>query len=71
MKYLEWPYRAFIKTPKNGNFCEDLLIEYDFEAFEADSEPLSVAMIMVPRFMKQLRRSLLIKKSITNFYRVL
>ena len=25
-------YREYIKTVKNGNFCEELLIENDFEA---------------------------------------
>ena len=71
VKYLEWPYRAFIKTPKNGKFCEDLLIEYDFEDFEAHSEPLSIVIIMVPKLVRQLGRSLLIKKSITNSHCVL
>ena len=27
-----WPYRAYIKTTKNGDFCEELLSENDFEA---------------------------------------
>ena len=27
-----WPYRAYIKTAKNGHFCEELLSENDFEA---------------------------------------
>ena len=31
-KYLGWPYRACIKTAKNGDFCEELLSENDFEA---------------------------------------
>ena len=26
------PYRIYIKTAKNGGFCEELLIENDFEA---------------------------------------
>ena len=30
--YLGWPYRAYIKTAKNGNFCEKLPSENDFEA---------------------------------------
>ena len=25
LKYLGWLYRAYIKTTKNGNFCEELL----------------------------------------------
>ena len=32
LKYLGWPYRAYIKTAKNGNFCEELLSENDIEA---------------------------------------
>ena len=32
LKYLEWPYREYIKTAKNGDFCEELLSENDFEA---------------------------------------
>ena len=31
MKYLGWPYREYIKTAKNGDFCEKLLNENDFE----------------------------------------
>ena len=33
LKYLGWPYREYIKTAKNGGFCEKLLSENDFEAF--------------------------------------
>ena len=32
LKYLGWPYRAYIKTVYNGGFCEELLSENDFEA---------------------------------------
>ena len=32
LKYLGWPYREYIKTAKNGGFCEELLGENDFEA---------------------------------------
>ena len=32
LKCLGWPYRAYIKTAKHGNFCEELLIENYFEA---------------------------------------
>ena len=31
LKFLGWPYRAYIKTTKNGDFCEELLSENDFE----------------------------------------
>ena len=31
LKYLGCPYRAYIKTAKNSNFCEELLTENDFE----------------------------------------
>ena len=27
-----WPYRAYIKTAKNGDFCEEMLNENGFEA---------------------------------------
>ena len=32
LKYLGWPYRACIKTAKNGDFCEEFLSENDLEA---------------------------------------
>ena len=32
LKYLGWSYRAYIKTAKNGHFCEELLSENDFKA---------------------------------------
>ena len=32
LKYPGWPYRAYIKTAKNGNCCEELLSENDIEA---------------------------------------
>ena len=32
LKYLGWSYRAYIKAAKNGDFCEELLSENDFEA---------------------------------------
>ena len=32
MKYGGWSYREYIKTAKNGGFCEVLLYENDFEA---------------------------------------
>ena len=31
MKYLGWPYRAYIKKAKNGAFCEELLSENELE----------------------------------------
>ena len=36
LKYLEWLYREYIKTAKNGSFCEDLLGEIDFKAILAN-----------------------------------
>ena len=30
-----WQYRIYVKTAKNGNFCEELLRENDFEAVSA------------------------------------
>ena len=32
MKYQGWPYRAYIKTAKNGDFCEELRSENDSQA---------------------------------------
>ena len=32
LKYLGWPYKEYIKTAKNGDFCEELLSENNFEA---------------------------------------
>ena len=32
LKYLGWPYKEYIKTAKNGSFCEELLSQIDFEA---------------------------------------
>ena len=31
LKYLRWPCRTYIETAKNGDFCEELLSENDFE----------------------------------------
>ena len=36
LKYLEWLYREYIKTAKNGNFCEELLGEIDFKVILAN-----------------------------------
>ena len=36
LKYLEWTYREYIKTAKNGSFCEELLGEIDFKAVLAN-----------------------------------
>ena len=36
LKYLGWPYRAYIKTAKNDNFCQELLSKSDFEAVLAN-----------------------------------
>ena len=67
LKYMGWSYRAYIKTAKNGNVWEELLRENDFGLFW----PLSVVMNMVPKFLRQFRRLLQIKKSIANASRVL
>ena len=32
LKYLLWLHKEYIKTAKNGGFCERLLSENDFEA---------------------------------------
>ena len=31
LKYLRWLYRTYTNTAKNGDFCEELLSESDFE----------------------------------------
>ena len=31
LKYLGWPNRGYIKTAENGDFCEELCSENDFE----------------------------------------
>ena len=31
LKYLGWLYKAYIKTTKNGDFCEELLSKNDFK----------------------------------------
>ena len=62
LKYPGWPYRAYIKIAKNGNFCKEWLSENDIEAVLATF----CFMTMVPRLLRQFRRSLQIKKSIAN-----
>ena len=37
LNYLGWPYRAYIKTAKNGDICEELRSENNFEAVLATS----------------------------------
>ena len=36
LKYLGWPYREYIKTTRNGGFCEGLHSENDFKAVLAN-----------------------------------
>ena len=36
LEYLGWPYREYIKTAKNGSFCEELLSEKYFETVSAN-----------------------------------
>ena len=36
LKYLEWTYREYIKTAKNGSFCEELLGEIYFKVVLAN-----------------------------------
>ena len=31
-KYLRWPYRAYIKAARNGDFCEEMPCENGFDA---------------------------------------
>ena len=57
-----WLYRAYIKTAASGDFYEELFSENDFETVLA-----TVVMIMVPRRLRHLRRSLPIKSVLQMF----
>ena len=61
LKYLGWPYRAYIKTAKNGDFWEELLSEKDFEAVVA----IFCCYDHMSTLLRQFRRSLQTRKSIT------
>ena len=58
---------AVQRNPKNGDFSEELLSENNFEAVLT----ISVVMAMVPTLSREFRRSLQIKRIITNAPRVL
>ena len=58
---------AVQRNGKNGDFSEGLLSENNFEAVLT----ISVVMTMVPTLSREFRRSLQIKKIITNAPRVL
>ena len=58
---------AVQRNRKNGDFSEELLSENNFEAVLT----ISVVMAMVPTLSREFRRSLQIKKIITNAPRVL
>ena len=47
------PYRKYIKTAKNGVFCEELLSENDFEAVLVNF--CSYKYIIVPILLRQFR----------------
>ena len=36
LKYLGWPYREYMKTARDGGFCEGLLSENDFNVVLAN-----------------------------------
>ena len=36
------PYRKYIKTTKNGGFCEELLSENDFRLFKSISVVMNI-----------------------------
>ena len=57
-----WPYREYIKTARNGGFWEELLSENDFETVLATF----CCCDHVATLLRQFRRSLQIKKIITN-----
>ena len=67
LKYLGWPYWEYIKAARNGGFCSELLSGNDFEAVLATFYFMTV----IPTPLKQFKRSLQIKKIITNAPRVL
>ena len=64
LKYLRWPYTAYIKTANNGSFCKELLSE---NGFEADLTTLCCH-YHCSNASEALQK---IKKSITNAPRVL
>ena len=47
------PYRKYIKTAKNGGFCEELLSENDFEAVLVNF--CCYEYIIVPMLLRQFR----------------
>ena len=51
--YLNFPYRKYIKTAKNGGFCEVLLSENDFEAVLVNF--CCYEYIIVPMLLRQFR----------------
>ena len=52
LKYVGWLYKAYIKTAKNGGFCEQLLSENGFEAVWVTLRCYD----MVPTLLRQFRR---------------
>ena len=62
LKYLEWPYREYTKTAKNGGFVMNYLVKITLRLFY----PLSLVMTRVPTLLKPFRRSMQIKNIITN-----
>ena len=67
LKYFRWSYREYIKTARSVDFCEELLSEIDFEAvlvtFCCYEHSANAS--------EEFRRSLQIKKIITNAPHVL
>ena len=51
--YLNFPYRKYIKTAKNGGFCGELLNENDFES--ALINFLCYEYFIVPMLLRQFR----------------
>ena len=62
LKYLGWPYSAYIKTAKNGDFWEEFPIENDFEAVLATfccynyGAKASEAVQKIPKDQKECRK---------------
>ena len=61
-KFLGWPYKEYIKIAKTVACSDDFLSGDEFDAVF----PFSVLMSMVRTLLRQLRRSLELKKIITN-----
>ena len=60
------PYRKYIKTAKNGGFCEELLSENDFEAILVNF--CCYEYIIVPMLLRQFRSEAKISTSQGHYW---